>query len=200
MKIINIKSTVDATSYYLITLLNQYIQDPSNPESNFQLALHYDNIGQTASATSYYLRTAERTQDDVLKYECLLRASICYDKQGARNFTVKGLVQHAISVCPSRPEAYFLMSVFYEKQTTDGHWNDCYMIASIGEKVADFNSPPLRTYVNYPGGYGIAFQKAVSSWWCGLCDESRNLLLQLKDNPEVQEPFKQCIINNLGRL
>jgi tetratricopeptide (TPR) repeat protein len=199
MKIINIKSTVNAP-ITLRALLNQYIQDPSNPESNFQLGLHYDNIGQTASATSYYLRTAERAQDDLLKYECLLRASMCYDKQGARNFTVKGLLQHAISVCPNRPEAYYLMSVFYEKQTTAGHWNDCYMIASIGEKVADSNSPSLRTYVNYPGGYGITFQKAVSSWWCGLCDESRNLLLQLKDNPEVQEPFRQCVINNLGRL
>ena len=184
----------------LETLLNQYIEDPSNPESNFQLGLHYDTIGQTASATSYYLRTAERAQDDLLKYECLLRASMCYDKQGARNFTVKGLLQHAISVCPKRPEAYYLMSIFYEKQTTDGHWNDCYMIASIGEKVSDFNSPALRTSVNYPGSYVFTFQKSVSGWWCGLCDESRNLLLQLKDNSEVQEPFRQCVINNLERL
>lgn len=199
MKIINVKSNMNKF-IELNELINQYIQDPTNPESNFQLALYYDNIGQTASATSYYLRTAERTQDDILKYECLIRTSMCYNKQGARNFTVKGLLQHALSVCPKRPEAYFLMSQFYEKQTEDGHWNDCYMIASIGEKVANFNSLPLRTPVNYPGEYAITFQKAISSWWCGLCDESRSLLLELKNNPEVQEPFKQSIIDNLEKL
>ena len=59
-------------------LLNNFIIDPQNPENNYNLAIYYENIGQTASALSYYLRTAERSQDKVLQYECLLRASICF--------------------------------------------------------------------------------------------------------------------------
>ncbi len=56
-------------------LINNFIVDPNNPENNFILALYYDSLGQTASAVSYYLRTAERTNDDLLKYECLLKSA-----------------------------------------------------------------------------------------------------------------------------
>ena len=46
-------------------LLNNFIIDPQNPENNYNLAIYYENIGQTASALSYYLRTAE---DRKIKY------------------------------------------------------------------------------------------------------------------------------------
>lgn len=186
--------------YSLNELLNDYIMDPSNAENNFSLGLYYDGIGQTATAVSYYLRTAERSNDDLLKYECLIKASICFDKQGSRNFTVKGLLQHAISLCPKRPEAYYLMSKFHEKENKDGSWNDCYMITSIANNVCDFDCSPLRTEVNYPGKYAITFQNALSSWWCGLCEESRNLFLKLKDNPELDEVHKVSVMNNLKHL
>ena len=61
------------------------------------------------SAVSYYLRAAERTDEILLKYESLIRAALCFERQGSRNFTVKGLIQHAISTCPTRPEAYFYL-------------------------------------------------------------------------------------------
>ena len=35
-------------------LLNNFIIDPQNPENNYNLAIYYENIGQTASALSYY--------------------------------------------------------------------------------------------------------------------------------------------------
>lgn len=181
-------------------LLHNYIMDPSNAENNFELALYYDEIGHTATAISYYLRAAERTNEDLLKYECLLKASICFDRQGSRNFTVKGLLQHAISVCPKRPEAYYLMSLFHEKENKDGNWNDCYMITSIANSVCDDNYTPLRTSVNYPGKYAIDFQRALSSWWCGLCEESRNLFLELKNNPELDEIHRTSINNNLAQM
>lgn len=181
-------------------LLNAYVMNPQDVENNFALGFYYDNIGQTASALSFYLRCAERTPDDLLKYECLIRGSMCFDKQGTRGFTVKGLLQHAISILPKRPEAYYLLSRFFERDERDGHWNDGYMIASIGEKVCDFDSLPLRTNVDYPGNYGILYQKAVTSWWCGLCNESKNLFQDLLDNYELNEIHKKSVIDNLIRL
>jgi hypothetical protein len=178
-------------------LLYQYLDDPNDPENNFQMALYYDNLGQTASAVCYYLRAAERAPTAVLKYECLLRASLCFNRQGSRNFTVKGLLQHAVSILPNRPEAYYLLSRHYEHSQNDGHWTNSYMMASIGEKVADFNSPPLRTWVDYPGYYGITFQKALSSWHCGLCEESRDLFKMMLRDRNVNDNFKNVVINNL---
>ena len=41
--------------------LIQYIKEPEVPDNNFLIARYYDLIGQTATAVSYYLRTAERS-------------------------------------------------------------------------------------------------------------------------------------------
>ena len=56
----------------LNTQLVRFIDDPENPDVNLWLAKHYHSIGQTASAISYYVRTAERTEDKTLMYACLL--------------------------------------------------------------------------------------------------------------------------------
>ena len=181
----------------LKTLIKNYINDTENPENNYELALYYEKIGQTASALSYYLRTAERTKDELLQYECLIRSSICFNKQGTRNFTVKGLLQHALAMQPKRPEAYYLLSRFYERENKDGSWQDCYTISSIGHRVADFDSPPLRTNVDYPGSYAVIFQKAVSAWWCGLCEESKEIFKDLYKNYDLNKDFKQLVLNNL---
>lgn len=186
--------------FTLNDLLISFIHNPNNSENNFLLALYYHNIGQTASALSYYLRTAERTDDKLFQYECLIKASMCFDEQGCRNFTVKGLLQHAVSILPKRPEAYYLLSRFYEKENDIKSWKDAYMIASIGEQVSDFNCKSLRTEINYPGKYGILFQKAVASWWCGLCDESRDIFNDLLNNYKLDENHRQAILDNMKRL
>ena len=160
-------------------LLYDFILDSQNPEKNYNLADYYENIGQTASAISYYLRTAERTQDKLLQYECLLRASICFDKQGSRNFTVKGLLQNSIAILPKRPEAYYLLAKFYSKENKNGCWNDCYLISTIAEDIVDKDCKSLNSDVSYPGFYGILYYKALSGWWCGLCGESKKLFTKL---------------------
>lgn len=196
-KSINIESLIPKQQDELSKLLYEYVQDPEDPECNFKLGVYYENQGQTATAISYYLRTAERTNDNLLSYECLLRASICFDKQGTRNFTVKGLLQHAVALEPKRPEGYFLLSRYYERKE---EWHDCFMIASVGDKVSLYNNQPLRTWVDYPGDYGILFQKAISSWWCGLCDESKKLLLNLKKDYDLNQHYLDVVNNNLQRI
>ncbi len=184
----------------LNNLLNAYIKSPENPDINFDLAFYYETIGQTASAISYYLRSAERAEDKLLQYECLIRTSMCFENQGTRNFTVKGLLQHATSICPDRPEAYYLLSRFYENENKDGKWNDSFLIASIGEKVSNFNSSSLRTEVNYPGKYGILYQKALAAWWCGLCHESRDIFNDLNQNYELDEVHKEKVLEYIEKF
>jgi hypothetical protein len=125
---------------------------------------------------------------------------MCFDKQGTRNFTVKSLLLHTLALCPHRPEGYYLMSRFHEKENKDGSWNESYTIASIGLKVADLNPPPLRTTVDYPGEYALQFRKALASWNCGLCEESRDLFLELLDKYEMIPSFRQIAIDNLKNM
>lgn len=200
LNLIEVSEFYDKINGCLQDLLNAYVMNPEDPETNFAMGFYYDTIGQTASALSYYIRCAERTEDELLKYECLLRGSMCFDKQGTRGFTVKGILQHAIAILPKRPEAYYLLSRFYERDERDGHWIDGYMIASVGEKVCEFDILPLKTSVDYPGDFAILYQKAVTSWWCGLCDESRSLFNNLYENYKLDELHKKSVIDNLIKL
>jgi hypothetical protein len=181
----------------IVSLIKEYIFDSNNAELNFKIALYYDQINQTASAVSYYLRCAERSNEDILKYECLLRASLCFSRQGSRNFTVKGLIEHAISTCPDRPEGYYYLSKFYESESK---WHDCYLISSIGEKLSQKNPTKLRVELDYPGFYGIIFQKSLSSWWVGLCDESRSKLMELINSDSVNKTYKDLCYYNLSKI
>jgi hypothetical protein len=183
-------------------LLKNFIMMPNDPEHNFALALYYDEIGQTASAVSYYLRTAERTTNDLLKYECLIKSATCFEKQGTRKFTVKGLLQQSVALQPKRPEGYYYLSLFYETQyNNEGKWFDAYTFASIGLDVANFDDTSgLRTDLQFPGKYALLFQKAHVAWWCGLCEESKNIFMDLHTNYEMNDMFAQLVYNNLLNL
>jgi hypothetical protein len=181
-------------------MLKTYIMDPNNPETNWNLALYYDTIGQLASAISFYIRTAERTEEDLLKYECLIRAAMCFEKQGTRRFTVKGIVQHAIATQPHRPEGYYLLSKFYENDPGDGKWFDSYTTASIGYSFANNILEPLRTVVDYPGKHALLFQKAHTAWWCGLSEDCRSMLMDLYTNYDLKEEYRNAVYENLARL
>jgi hypothetical protein len=182
----------------LNSLLATYIDNTEDPAINFRIALYYHSINQTASAVSFYLRTAERTEDKLLIYECLLRAAICFNSQGSRNNSVEGMLQHAVALLPKRPEAYFHLARFYEKAEK---WFNGYMIASIGIEVSEKNPErQLVTKVDYPGYWAIAFEKAVCSWWCGLCEESKNIFDYLIYNEPLDLAHRRASIENLKKL
>ena len=181
----------------LTQLLEKFIFAPEDPEINLRLALHYDNIGQTASAISYYLRCAERAEKKIEQYQCLLRAAFCFERQGCRNFTVRGLLQHAVSIMPDRPEGYYFLSRFLEREQ---NYHDGYLIASIGDQVAYEDLPPLSIPTEYPGFWGLQYEKAVCSWWTGLCDDSRRMFEDLLDNHPIDDIHRDSIVSNLKML
>lgn len=178
-------------------MLYTFIQDPENPENSWRLALYYHDIGQTATAVSYYIRTAERTDDTLLQYECMVRAGMCFDTQGIRKFSVKGMMQHAIALHPERPEAYYMLGKITSNEMNDGNWFDSYTWASLGVRAADNDVPDLRTIVDYPGKHAISIQRAAAAWWCGLCDESRRQFLELNADPELPDGLRQLVKSNL---
>jgi len=178
-------------------LLNYFVSNPEEADINFKLANYYNYIGQTASAVSYYIRTSERTDDKEQAYSCLLAAANCFDSQGCRSNSVKGMLQNAVTLLPSRPEAYFLLSRFYERET---NYQDAYLIASIGESLSDKECRPLDIEVGYPGFYGIIFEKAVSAWHCGLCDDSCNLHYDLLEKYDMDSVYIGAVKHNIEKL
>lgn len=179
--------------------LYNYAQDTENPETNFALALEYEKIGQTASAISFFLRAADRTDDLDFAYECLLHMASCFNAQGNREYTVKGLYQQAISTLPKRPEAYYLYGRYLEWIR---QYAESYTICVLGLTSANFETESLRTDLGYPGKYGIIFEKAVVSYWWGKGMESRKLFHELVDNywDVMNQSHRDMVENNITRL
>jgi hypothetical protein len=177
--------------------LHEYITNPNDSDANFNLAHEYEKIGQTGSALSWYLRSAEKAEgDDLKQYECLLHCALCLERQKTRDDSTKVLLLKAIALLPQRPEAYFLVARLHERGKI---WQDSYTMAELGLQFADFTLAPLPN-VEYPGKYGILFEKGVAAWWIAFCDESREIMVDLEANYEMNALFKGAVERNLATI
>jgi hypothetical protein len=175
--------------------LIEFSLDTENAEKNYNLAVWYENQKQYAPAHSYYLRCAERSEDDLLAYKALIRSSFCYKNQGSRDATEKIALENALNLLPQRPEAYYFLSILYERK---GEWQNCYIYANLGLQYSDEES----IVSEYKGKHLLIFQKAVSAWWWGRGMESRKLFHCLVDNywNLLDESHKKAVEDNITRL
>jgi len=155
--------------------LNHYLSNPRDPEFNFMLGIEYFSKKQYAPALSFFLRCAELHHNVDVVYECLIKTWQCIDLVGGRPLSAMAQLEHAINLCPTRPEAYYLLSCVYEKST---EWFKCYHYSSIGNTFSTEDHAPLRTDVGYPGSTAILFMKSVAAWFVGRRDEAKKLSLQ----------------------
>jgi len=179
------------------TLIADLSQDPFNPQLNFSVACEYDKHKQIASAVSFYLRTAEYGADThpALVYASLLKLAECFEHQHDRLHTVSNAILQAIAYLPYRPEGYFLMARYHERQQ---NWQECYTWAQIGLYESMLPINPLDVDVEYVE-YGLAFEKAVSAWWVGRKDESVLLFKQLLEKDLTPE-YRIAVQDNLNRI
>jgi hypothetical protein len=174
--------------------------DPLNPKKNFDIALEYEKLGQTASAVGFYLRAAEYgyKTDSLITYTSLLKISVCIEGQKDRKNTVSNVILQAMAYLPERPEAYFLLSKFYEK---DAGWQEAYTYASLGASTLKNSLVKLPAVVGeYHGEYALEFQVAISSWWIGRRDESLYLLDKLKNREDLSYIYQVAVDTNLEKL
>jgi len=177
-------------------LVVELSKDPFNPGLNFDVAVEYEKQNQTASAVSFYLRTAEYGHEShpTLVYASLLKAAHCFDDQNDRQATVSNCLLQAVAYLPYRPEGYFLLSQFHERLE---QWQECYTWANIG--LHNQLNSPLPVDVGYEGKYVLLFEKAVAAWWIGRKDESLELLHKL-DEMQLNPGYAKAVKNNLERL
>lgn len=179
--------------------LTKFINQPYDSIANFNLGLAYDEIGHTASAYSYFLRTAEFSENNDLIYESLLKAGMCLGKQGRRLQAEKGMYLHAMNLLPNRPEAYFILSQYYENKKS---WQESYNMAILGLKSEINVSTESYAFLGYLGDWSLILQKAVTGWWCGHHVESKELFNKLFAEYEDVMPnsYKELVNNNLTFL
>ena len=179
--------------------LHDYVYDSENPLKNLDLAMWYHRRNHSASAITFYLRCAERTDDDTLAYACLIQCFRLFNDQGDRQITALNCINRAIALLPTRPEAYYFLSRHYEEKQ---HWQTAYINATIGLEIANHDLPDLTMTIGYPGKYGLLFQKSVAAWWWGRRDESRDITKELYHNyyDLMDGNHKTALMNNIKNL
>lgn len=167
---------------------------PFDSELNFRIAREYESLGQNASAISFYLRAAEYGFNRDLVYCSLLKVGMCLEYQGERDWNVSNSFLQAIQHCPDRPEAYFLLSKFYERT---GSLQECHTISEIGIYFSDRDLDYVSAIVGYKGKSYLEFQKAVSAWWIDRRKESEALFLKLSIDNDLDDNYKIIINQNI---
>lgn len=171
-------------------------KDPFNPALNFDVAVEYEKQNQTASAVSFYLRTAEYGHEShpTLVYASLLKTAHCFADQNDRQATVSNCLLQAVAYLPYRPEGYFLLAQFHERLA---QWQECYTWANMG--LHNQLHSPLPVHVGYEGNYVLLFEKAVSAWWIGRKDESIQIFGRL-NAMDIDPGYKSAVRHNLERI
>jgi len=178
-------------------MIEAYINDTNNDLNNFHMGQWYESQEHYSPASGYYLRCAELTSNIDLRYECLIRIFNCYTKLGNRDNTCQGLLKQAIALSPNRPEAYFILSQFYEYRQ---NWLDSYLYANLG--LVSIEPKPFLSNIDYPGRYGLFFQKAAAAWWIGKAQESRQTYQFILDKyiNDLPVQYRNLLQNNLSQL
>jgi hypothetical protein len=179
-------------------LLYNYIMGPLDPNSNFTLGEDYFQKGHTASALTFFLRSAEFGTNTNLVYESLIKVAQCLSLQKMRDSSEKAAYQNAINYQPNRPEAYLLLSLFHEAKK---EWYDSHTNATIAQSHMG-NLTPTQTDIGIEGEYVFKFQLAVTNWWVGQFKLSRELLFDLAHNykDELSERYRNLIHQNITSL
>jgi hypothetical protein len=179
-------------------LVEDFVLNILDPINNFNLGEFYFKKGHTSSALSLFLRAAEFGVDDNLTYESLIKVAKCLSIQGERSHSEKSAFENAIIFQPTRPEAYFFLSQYYESRND---WFSANIYSNLAFSFID-NLKPTQTDIGIEGKYVFIFQKAVTSWWVGQGKLSRELFFDLAHNykNELSERYRNLIQQNITSL
>ena len=98
----------------------------------------------------------------------------------------------AISIKPNRPEAYYVISLFY---TWRKEWLTAYMYSCIGLQYTDISHKPFRrnSYHTYKHKNQLEFQKGISGYYKGKVKESINIFRNLLNKEDLDYRIKNSI-------
>lgn len=174
-------------------LINYYIKNPNDQYHKFWLGREYAKIGHWASGMGYFLSAAEHTDDDNLAYECLLQKAVGFDIIKEREAHFKNCSITAISINPKRPEAYYMLCLYYattEDVREEDRWQQIYSWAQVGKIMAEsYDGPELMEDIGYRKDFIFDYYLALSLWWIGRFAESSQTFKKLLDNPSLDSEY-----------
>lgn len=180
----------------LENLLLRYINNPHSDYNCFYLAREYEIEGQYALAVSYYLKCCDNTIYDELAYESLIRIGYCLGGMDGRDEKGVSAYEHAISILPDRPEAYYILSLHYSWRN---NFKKGYMYSQLAIHNSETKNYPLYFETQYKGVNHSLFQKAHTGSKIGRITESIEIYEDLLCK-NIDNNLRNIINNNLDYL
>jgi len=180
----------------LSKLLLRYIDNPRSDYNCFYLAREYEIEGQYALAKSYYLKCCDNTIYDELAYESLIRIGYCLGGMNGRDEKCVSSYEHAISILPDRPEAYYILSLHYSWRN---NFKKGYMYSQLAIHNSETKNYELYYETQYKGVNHSLFQKAYTSSKIGRMKESIEIYEDLL-NKDIDDNLRNIINNNLNYI
>lgn len=179
--------------------LDRYIENPRSAEVNYSIASEYLEIGQTAAAVSHFLRCAEfgdREKDAKLIYGSLLHISRIFGILKSRKFSELGWLYQAVAFMPQRPEAYWMLSRYYEEKR---EYEESFTFAELGCRLQQKGYSFIEG-IGFAGEYVLPFQKAVAAWWIGRTALAREIIFSLPDKYNLNEDYRALVQMNMTNI
>lgn len=174
--------------------LKNYCMNTGGDVQNYEMAIEYYDQKQYASAISFFLRAAERTEDTDLSYKSLILAALCFDKLGKRHYSFEGMLQYAVTVDPTRQEAYFHLCRLNEYKS---HWREMMINSTIGLKLENQGKCDL---LEYKGTTAFDFYKAFAKFNNGNIEEAKELFLDIAYLKKDDKEYSGLAKNNISNL
>jgi len=156
---------------YKENAITNFINDPHNGLTAFNLAEWYFSKGQCSSALGFYSRAAEYSTDENIIYQAVYQMANCLSGLGRRDNAEELMWMKTIEHDPERPEAYLALSRWYSWRNQP---NKAYYFASIGMK-AKKKGLPMTEHSSY-SDKDLEFQYILFSSYDGKYDAKFKLL------------------------
>lgn len=186
--------------------LIEFINNPYNDIINFNLAVAYEEEKQYASAFSYYLRSAEFTDNNILASESLVRCSLCLNKQEERDQKELYFIKHAITASPNSIEPYYIASLYFSWRSGNipekRNWLDSYMYANMAINLIENNlecKEKFRIPIDFDV-YNLYYQKGYAGMNIGKINEARDIFIKILQELEASDNRRDYIIIKLNEL
>tara|TARA_Y100000389_G_scaffold12878_1_gene11529 strand:+ start:2742 stop:4640 length:1899 start_codon:yes stop_codon:yes gene_type:complete len=178
----------------LENLLLRYINNPHSDYNCFYLAREYEIEKQYALAKSYYLKCCDNTIYDELAYESLIRIGYCLGGMDGRDEKCVSAYEHAISTLPDRPEAYYILSLYYSWRN---NFKKSYLYSELALHNCDIKNYRLYFETQYKGVNYSLFQKAYTGSKIGKMIESIEIYNDLLCK-DIDDNLRIIVNNNLN--
>lgn len=171
--------------------LKNYCMNTNGDVQNYEMAIEYYEQRQYASAISFFLRAAERSEDKDLIYKSLILGALCFEKLGNRTYSIEGMLQYALIVDPTRQEAYFHLCRLNEHKK---QWREMMINSRIGSMLETREKSNL---LEYKGNVAFDFYAAFSKCNNGNTEEAKEDFLDLVYLKQEENDYSSIAKNNI---